>query len=156
MNNEKSSLEKTLAALEKLLTLTVGDVMHRNVITLTVDDLLATAARTMIENRVNGIVILKEDKPFAVLSSWDLLHLSYLESFSEKMDYLKTPLGKLIENPVLYFLSPVNRLVDAARLIAEKHIRTVPIVENGQLVGVISTYDLVNIYNNAVLFENLK
>ncbi|MCX7633874.1 MAG: hypothetical protein N2Z22_11140, partial [Turneriella sp.] len=34
----------------------VGDVMTRNVITLDAQDLLATAARTLIENKIHGPV----------------------------------------------------------------------------------------------------
>lgn len=151
-----SKIEKTLQAMEHLLTLTVADIMRRKVVTLDADDLLATAARRMIENKVNGLVVMKDSKPWTVISSWDLLHQSYLESFSDKMDYLKTPVKDFIAEPVLHSLPPTATLMDAARLISEKFVRTVPVIENNVLLGVFTTYDLVNTYNNIIVIERLK
>lgn len=145
-------LEKLHWRLTKIRQTRVGDVMNKKVITLDVKDLLATAARTMVENKINGIIIMKEGKPYAVLSSWDLLHVSYLESFSDKMDYLRTPLEELIENPKLHYLRPSDSLDSAAKLISQHGQRTIPVLnENGDLVGVISKTDLIKAYHKLLI-----
>ncbi len=144
-------LEKLHWRLTTIRNTRVGDVMNKKVITLDVSDLLATAARTLVENRINGVVILKEGKPYAVLSSWELLHQSYLESFSDKMDYLRTPLEQLIESPKLHFLKPTDSLDSAARLIIQHGQRTIPVIENEQLVGVISKTDLIKAYHKLLI-----
>ncbi|RME89800.1 MAG: CBS domain-containing protein [Candidatus Hydrogenedentota bacterium] len=153
---ETAKIERTLHAVEHLLNLTVADIMRREVYTLDADDLLATAARKMIENKINGLVVMKNGKPWTVISSWDLLHLSYLESFSDHLDYLKTPIKEFIEEPVLHSLPPTASLMDAARLVAETNARTIPVIENDKLLGVFTTYDLINTYNNIIVIEKVK
>lgn len=126
---------------------TMSEIMTRNVITLQHDDLLATAARTIVENGIHGIIVLEGTKPWSVITGWDLLHKSYLESFSDKMDYLKTPLHDIIETPELYSLSPDATLEEAAELISEKNTRTIPIIKDGKLKGVVSILDIIKTYH---------
>lgn len=128
----------------------VGDVMKRDVITLDATDLLATAARTLIENKIHGLVVMKDGKPWSVLSAFDLLHKSYIESFSDKMDYLRSTLDSLIDQPILYSLKPGDSLDSAARLFTVYGQRTIPVIEGDQLVGVITITDLIRAYGRLV------
>lgn len=148
---ENFEFKKAIRRLKRIKNLSVSGFMQRNVITLDANDLLATAARTFIENKINGIVIMKDEKPYSLLTSWDLLHQSYLESFSDKMDYLKTPLGDLIDNPILYQLKPSDSIEDVADTMARNKIKTIAIVENDELVGIVSITDLVKIYHHLIL-----
>lgn len=146
--------EKTLSALHQRLSkirhTRVGDVMKRDVITLDASDLLATAARTLIENNIHGLIVMKDGKPWSVLSAFDLLHKSYVESFSDKMDYLRSSLSSLIEKPLLYSLKPTDSLDSAARLFTTYGQRTIPVIENGNLMGVITITDLIRTYGRLV------
>lgn len=146
--------EKKLAALNQRLSkiryTRVGDVMTRDVITLDASDLLATAARTLIENRIHGLIIMKDGKPWSVLSAFDLLHKSYVESFSDKMDYLRSSLESLIENPIMHSLKPTDSLDSAARLFVTYGQRTIPVIDGTNLVGVIAITDLIRTYGKLV------
>lgn len=148
---EQIEFKKALRRLKRIKNLSVSGFMQRNVITLDVSDLLATAARTFIENKINGIIIMKDEKPYSMLTSWDLLHQSYLESFSDKMDYLKTPLGELIDNPVLYQLKPSDSIEDVADMMARKKIKTIAVVEGEELAGIVSITDVVKVYHHLIL-----
>ena len=144
-------LQKAVKGLRSLLDLTVRDIMQTDIITLEADDLLATAARVMIENKINGIVVMQGKKVYSVLSSWELLHSSYVESFSDKMDYLKTPLKDLIEEPDYASLPPSATLAQAVSIIARNNQRTVPIIDDGVLEGVISVMDVMKAYDKMIL-----
>lgn len=128
----------------------VGDVMKRDVITLDATDLLATAARTLIENKIHGLVVMKDGKPWSVLSAFDLLHKSYVESFSDKMDYLRSTLDSLIDQPILHSLKPNDSLDSAARLFTVYGQRTIPVIEGDKLMGVITITDLIRAYGRLV------
>lgn len=128
----------------------VGDVMKRDVITLDAADLLATAARTLIENKIHGLVVMKDGKPWSVLSAFDLLHKSYVESFSDKMDYLRSTLDSLIDQPILHSLKPNDSLDSAARLFTVYGQRTIPVIEGDKLMGVITITDLIRAYGRLV------
>jgi CBS domain-containing membrane protein len=146
--------DKTLSSLHSRLSKVrftrVGDVMKKDVITLDAGDLLATAARTLIENNIHGLIIMKDGKPWSVLSAFDLLHKSYVESFSDKMDYLRSSLESLIEKPILHSLKPTDSLDSAARLFTTYGQRTIPIIEGDKLLGVITITDLVRTYGKLV------
>ncbi len=146
--------EKTLNSLHNRLSrirnTRVGDVMVKDVITLDATDLLATAARTLIENKIHGLIVMKNNKPWSVLSAFDLLHKSYVESFSDKMDYLRSTLESLIEQPLLHSLKPSDSLDSAARLFTTYGQRTIPVIEGGNLVGVIAITDLIRSYGRLV------
>ncbi|HRP70871.1 MAG TPA: CBS domain-containing protein, partial [Turneriella sp.] len=101
---EEKKLNSLHTRLSKIRQTRVGDIMKKDVITLDASDLLATAARTLIENSIHGVIVMKDGKPWSVLSAFDLLHKSYIESFSDKMDYLRSSLDSLIEKPILYSL----------------------------------------------------
>lgn len=128
----------------------VSDVMKRDVITLDATDLLATAARTLIENKIHGLVVMKDGKPWSVLSAFDLLHKSYVESFSDKMDYLRSTLESLIDQPILHSLKPNDSLDSAARLFTVYGQRTIPVIAGEKLEGVITITDLIRAYGRLV------
>jgi len=146
MNNIEPELLYIYKRLKKMHHISVADIMIKDVVTLDYEDLLATAARIMIENKINGVIVMRNGLPYSILSSWDLLHTSYLESFSDQMDYLRTPIGDLIENPHLEFLSPNASVADATRKIATTKVKTIAVVDAGKLVGVFSITDLIHYY----------
>ena len=146
--------EKTLNSLHQRLSrirgTRVGDVMTKDVVTLDATDLLATAARTLIESKIHGLIVMKNGKPWSVLSAFDLLHKSYVESFSDKMDYLRSTLDSLIEKPLMHSLKPTDSLDSAARLFTTYGQRTIPVVEGDKLLGVLTITDLVRTYGKLV------
>lgn len=147
---EDKTLNSLHHRLSRIRSTRVGDVMKKDVITLDATDLLATAARTLIENKIHGLIVMKGGKPWSVLSAFDLLHKSYVESFSDKMDYLRSTLESLIENPILHSLKPTDSLDSAARLFTTYGQRTIPVIEGGELVGVIAIADLIRTYGRLV------
>jgi CBS domain-containing protein len=147
---EEKKLNALHQRLSRIRNTRVGDVMKRDVITLDSNDLLATAARTLIENKIHGVIVMKDGKPWSVLSAFDLLHKSYVESFSDKMDYLRSSLSSLIEKPLLHSLKPTDSLDSAARLFTAYGQRTIPVIEGDTLVGVIAIADLIRSYGRLV------
>ena len=144
-------LLNAMKGLKTLLDLTVSDEMQTDFITVDASDLLAKAARTMIEQRQNGLIVMKDGKLFSILSSWDLLHKSYLESFSDKMDYLKTPLEQVIENPVTVSLTPTSTLAEAVSIFASGNFRKLPVLDGEDLVGIFTITDLIKVYDRLIL-----
>lgn len=147
---EEKTLNSLHSRLSRIRHTRVGDVMKKDVITLDATDLLATAARTLIENKIHGLIVMKNGKPWSVLSAFDLLHKSYVESFSDKMDYLRSTLESLIENPLLHSLKSSDSLDSAARLFTTYGQRTIPVIDGEKLVGVIAIADLIRTYGRLV------
>lgn len=87
----------TLSRTEMLKKLKVEDLMTREVLTIDYDDLIGKAARLMIENHVHSLLVLKYGKPTYMVSTYDLIRVSYEEAFNEtNADMLRTPVEELV------------------------------------------------------------
>ncbi|MCX8000444.1 MAG: CBS domain-containing protein, partial [Leptospiraceae bacterium] len=75
-------MEQTINRTELLMKIKVGEVMNRDVITVDFDDLVAKAARLMMEHRLHSLLVLKYGKPAYMISTYDVLKLSYEDIFS--------------------------------------------------------------------------
>jgi acetoin utilization protein AcuB len=74
---KRSDVEGELTSVSELYRvgekLKVRDVMTEEVVTATPDDLTADAARIMVENKINCLPVIDDDKVVGILTSSDLL-----------------------------------------------------------------------------------
>ena len=78
--------------------------------------------------------VLKDGKVIGVITDRDLRrHTGYLD---------QTEVSKAMSEQVLT-VTPETTIYDAARLLREHKIGTLPVVEDGRLVGMISTTDVL-------------
>ncbi len=52
-------------------------------------------------------------------------------------------------------VNPKDRLIKAKDLIFEKHFHHIPVVENGQLVGIVTSYDLMKLDKRFADYEDI-
>jgi CBS domain-containing protein len=138
----------------------VADLMTKNLITVLPETSLADAARIMIARHLSGLLVLGDTGSLlGVITEGDLLrraeigtadeHPNWLKSFlmpgSLAADYVKTHGRHVSEvmtsDPVC--VTPQTALNTAAGIMGKRHIKRLPVVENGLPVGVISRSDLL-------------
>lgn len=138
----------------------VADLMSRNPVTVLPETTLADAARMMLGRRVSGLPVLGPSGALAgIVTEGDLIqrvelgtdhqHPSWLEAFLMPgrlaTDYVKTHGRHVSEvmtaDPVC--VTPQTELATAAALMRKRHIKRLPVVEDGRLVGIISRSDLL-------------
>lgn len=143
--------------------LTAKDVMTRKILTVRKDLPIKDLSKIFIENKVNGIPVVDEnDKIIGVVTEEDLieqnknLHIPtvialfdaviYLESnkkFDEEVKKLTGTTVADIYTAKTVTITPDTPLNDCATLMAEKNIHTLPVLENGKLVGIVGKIDLI-------------
>jgi len=138
--------KKVIERSERLLKATVDDVMTKNVITVDYDDPASKAARIILENGFLSLLIMKEGKPFNTISIFELLRLGYEETFDKNKDYLTTKVGELVQNKKFYYLPSGTLLREAVNFMMERKLRTIPIITNQVVNGVLSIVDMVQWY----------
>jgi CBS domain-containing protein len=138
--------KKVIERSQRLLKATVDEVMSKNVLTVDYDDPAAKAARIILENGFLSLLVLKEGKPFNTISVFELLRLGYEETFDPKKDYLTTKVGELIKNKRFYYLTPGTLLRDAVNFMMERKLRTIPIISDSLVCGILSIVDMVQWY----------
>ena len=93
---------------------------------------------TMTEKAVGALVVVEGDQIAGIISERDFIH-----SIAEKERcVLNTVVLEYMTTTVLN-VSPDQSIEDCMQLMTDKHIRHLPVVENGKLVGMISIGDIV-------------
>ena len=130
--------------------LQVRDVMSRDVHTVKRNDELAIADALMKQERVRHLPVLDEDgKVCAVVSQRDLFRgallraLGYGSRAEELM--LKQVAVKEAMSAEIQTTTPDTLVADAARLMIERKIGCLPVIENGRLVGIVTETDFVRL-----------
>jgi CBS domain-containing protein len=135
----------------------VSTVMTKNVKTETEDQNIQSACRTMHQNNIGSIVIVKRDNSNANYKSTGIITERDVVRIVGSLDQslLKQPLRELMSKP-LVTITPNNSLKDALQIMQQKNIRRLVIVENERAIGIITTKDLFNvIMNNQNLVHSL-
>ncbi|NCN08381.1 MAG: CBS domain-containing protein [Leptospira sp.] len=141
MNSESSSRT------EQLLKVKVSDVMNNTVITIDHDDLIGKASRLMLENRLHALLVMKDAKPKYMISTYDLMKVSYEDTFSESnADMLRTTVEQLVKDQKLMSLPSSANLVEALKIFVDFQIHSIPIIDEGRVVGIVSLMDLAGWY----------
>lgn len=115
----------------------IKDAMTRKVLTTTPNTTVAKAAKVMAERGVGSIVIVTGKKPVGILTERDLL----MKVVSADLTPSKIRVDKVMSKPVTS-ISPDSDIIEAARLMTKNKIRRLPVVEHGNLVGIITTSDI--------------
>ena len=96
------------------------------------------ALRLMADKGVGALVVLEGDALVGILSERDYARKVILHGKSSR----DTPVREIMSAPV-FTIHPDQTLEEAQQLMVEKHVRHLPVMENGQLIGVISSGDVL-------------
>jgi CBS domain-containing protein len=114
----------------------IRDIMTKDVETCSLRDTVYEVAVKMKDMDVGVIPIVEGKRLVGMITDRDIV----LRCIAEK-----TPPSSKVEEIMsehLYTVSPDTTTQEAARLMAEQQIRRLPVVENGELVGIVALGDL--------------
>jgi CBS domain-containing protein len=126
----------------------VRDVMSSEVATLDRNDQLSIADDIMRLGRIRHLPVLDADGQLAgVLSQRDLLHgaLSAILGFGStgRQKVMNTVMVKEVMNTAPTTIGPDALLSDAAKMMLERKIGCLPVIEGERLVGILTEGDFV-------------
>ena len=112
--------------------------MVENVFTAEPNDSVGQVAELMNKHEIGCVIIVDDGKPVGVVTERDMIKRVICRSKgSEKMKVAQIMSKPLIE------ASPEMPAGDAAKLMLERNIKKLPIVENGKLLGLVTLTDLI-------------
>jgi CBS domain-containing protein len=93
----------------------------------------------MAEKNVGALLVTKDDRLLGIVSERDYTRKVVLKGKSSR----ETPVLDIVSAPALV-VSPKDSVVDCMRLMTQKHVRHLPVMDGEKIAGLISIGDLVN------------
>lgn len=127
----------------------VSAIMTSEVITLNHTDNLDTAERLFKSKNIRHIPVVSGDAIIGMLSYTDLLRISFADAAYEDESDVETVVYNMftIEQVMaknLVSISSKATIKEAAEILAKKEFHALPVVDEGKLVGILTTTDLIN------------
>jgi CBS domain-containing protein len=96
------------------------------------------ALEVMADRDVGALLVIENEKPVGILSERDYARRIILKGKDSKT----TTVAELMTKHVLY-VSPERTVEDCMVIMTSRHIRHLPVIENGNLTGMISSTDVL-------------
>jgi len=118
--------------------LEVGDVMTYPAITEDEDTSVVKISKGMKMSGIGSVVITKEDKPVGIVTDRDIVTKVIMKDRNPG----KLKVKEIMSSPLMTIESDAS-LEGACKLLLEKGIRRLLVIEDGELVGVVSLRNIV-------------
>jgi CBS domain-containing protein len=115
----------------------IGGVMRVRLVTATPDQTAAEAIRTMLDAGVGSVVVCEGPEPVGIFTERDVLKLAGAGTA------FGTVLLRDVMTPNPLTISADDGVLEAAQLMGERNLRHLPVVEGGNLVGIVSIRDVL-------------
>jgi CBS domain-containing protein len=137
------SREVTTEATAKLqgTAASILETKGRDVHSIAPDESVYAAVKKLKEHHIGALVVIDQDALVGVISERDYARKIILEGVSSK----ETLVREIMSAPVIT-VAPTDTLPQCVRLMSERRIRHLPVVDRGRVVGMISTGDLMRAY----------
>ena len=128
----------------------IASIMTKELITLGLNDSLYSAEKRMKVNHIRHMPVVDGDELIGLVSLSDLQRVSFIDAYS-KEGTEDTPVYNMlsikdlmIKNPLT--ASPKTTILEVSKLLASKEFHSLPVVDEGKLVGIITTTDLLHYF----------
>jgi CBS domain-containing protein len=121
--------------------ISVGDVMTRKVISVTPGDTLHKCSKLMARERVNSLIVAEGKKLLGILTARDILWAITKKTVID----LKTIRAIDIATRKLAVIKPSADISQALRKMRSLNFRRLPVISNGQIIGVVTLKDILSI-----------
>ena len=125
---------------------TIAHIMSRQVQKLTTNDDVIEAKRMMDEHKISHIPIVSGDQLVGIISSNDIAQVEYLCDFiGEKLNrstiFRSLSIHEIMTKDVVS-LSSNAKISEAVLIFSDAPFHSLPVLENGELVGILTTKDV--------------
>lgn len=126
----------------------VSKIMTKNLVLLNLNDTLEKAEQLFKRNNIRHIPVVNNKKIEGMLSYTDLLRISFADAVYEDdtdvdtIVYNMFRLDQVMAKNVTT-VSSTDTIYDVAKILATHNFHALPVEENGRLVGIVTTTDLI-------------
>jgi PAS domain S-box-containing protein len=131
--------------------LNVGDVMSKEVATISPEEIIISAARIMSDSKISCLVVMDSGNAEGIITETDVLR----RVGENGKDIYRTKLGRIMSSPVESVTSDLS-VLEASKIMGVRHIKRLPIIDDGKLVGIVTQTDLVRVLTSYGLWRDVS
>lgn len=102
------------------------------------DRTVEDAVRLMAEHDVGALLVLAQERLVGIITERDVVRKAVLQ----RRDPVTTPVAAIMTERVLY-VRPEQTVEECMALMTDKHLRHLPVLEDGRILGIVSIRDVV-------------
>ncbi len=126
----------------------VSTIMSTQLVVLNTTDSLEKAERLFKKHHIRHIPVIQAKRIVGMLSLTDLLRISFADGAYEEEDEVETVVYEMFTIPQVMAkkvrtVRPDTTIKEVAELLSREEFHALPVEENGELVGIVTTTDLI-------------
>ncbi|MEM2934013.1 MAG: CBS domain-containing protein [Methanocellales archaeon] len=129
-------VEKT--SLRRSRHIPVSQIMTKKVITIDINGNASDAAKEMIKHDVGSVIVMKKGEPVGIVTERDMVR----EVIASNIKPSEMKIANLMKSPLIT-ISPDSSLIEVAKKMVKMNIRRLPVVERGELQGIVTDTDVI-------------
>ena len=126
----------------------VRDIMTKHVVTIDENRTAFEAAKIMTEKGISSLIVLKDQNPVGIVTERDFVKKICIKEL--KISHVKV---NEVMSKIRTFADPDIPIEVAVQRMVNHKIRRLPIMETGQVVGIITVTDLAKYLRTILLIE---
>lgn len=119
----------------------VVEIMTATPVTITADATVAQAAGLMRDKGVGSLVVLQDGRPAGIVTERDIVTKVAAADRLPK----GTVVRDIMSSP-LVAVHPHQEVAEAAKVMAARKIRRLPVIKEGKLVGMVTENDIIRVW----------
>jgi len=119
----------------------VVEIMTPTPITIAADATVADAAGVMRDKGIGSLVVVEKGKPMGIVTERDVV----TKVAASNKQPSRVLVREIMTTPVVA-VHPGEEVAEAARIMSQRKIRRLPVVQEGKLVGMITENDILRIW----------
>jgi len=128
--------------------LTARDLMQRDILTVSPETPILDVHRLFLEEEIHGAPVLDEDqRVVGIITATDLLRIIRDEYDTSRVPVEDLTAAQAMTRTVIS-VRPDMPASEVAQLLREQRIHRVLVIENQELLGVVSTFDLLSAFES--------
>lgn len=120
------------------MTAAVDELMSRKVVSVDSSSTAFDIAREMLNHDIGCVIVFENKKVVGIATKSDIIR----EAVLKRLDPQKIKATDVMSKPVFTIESGKN-LSEASDLMSKNNITKLPVIERGELIGIITSTDLV-------------
>jgi len=122
---------------DQVLSVKVGDLMTQKVVSIDASMTADEVAKLIVEHKIESFPVTEKGKLVGIVTGWDLLTKVVARALNPSKVKAKEFMTR---SPIT--CSPDYSVLQVTKLMAKHEIKHIPVVKNGKVVGIFTTYDV--------------